>query len=183
MHLYRNGYVLDVSLSHKEIYQFLTNVASHKLYEFYNKEPKYKKYFRIEKIKEKREFDDDGTVSFMEYWIRKNTAAKTYNSKPIKWHNLKSCLAQHNIEVTEDKSNQKYILTLIKQRLFFSKKIQKSYPHDGIFCYPNTVKQIRTDFSLKKEDGFDDNTFFSEDVFLDETIVTYKKIIYRLSLT
>lgn len=45
------------------------------------------------------------------------------------------------------------------------------------------INQIRKDFELTQKDGFDNNAFYDTETFIDEEMVTYKKIIYKLSQT
>lgn len=45
------------------------------------------------------------------------------------------------------------------------------------------INQIRKDFSLTQKDGFDNNLFYNDSEFIDQEMITYKRIIYKLSQT
>ncbi len=182
LHLYKNGYVIDPDTRHHEIYEFLRSIAAHTLDSF-SEDRDFKGFFKEKKIKG-RKLTVEEEVLFIEYWIKKNSVAKNNISKPVRWTVLKKQLENFNIEVYEDHSSRKFkLIRRTSKFVIFNRKIEKDYPHDGIYCYPKILRQIRMDFNLLKSDGFDDNSLFSEDIFVDDTIITYKRVIYKLSLT
>ncbi len=162
------------------LYEFLRKAAAHTLNE-YEKVVGYRGFFAKIKYKAKK-FTDDEEVLFIEYWLRKNTVSKQVSVKPIKWASVRRFLQKHGIEYFA--VGNKVILSRKYQHLFiFSRTFQREYNLTGAYCYPNMLKTIRNDFDLKREDGVDDNTLLDEDAFIDDTIIAYKKVIYRLSLT
>lgn len=188
LHLYKNGKVLAQDVKHDEIYQVLKKLADTE--ENFEKfvSIKYRKLYNVVK-KKYPEFEDRAATYFLELWLKKISISKNQLSKALKWNNFFNKLRQCNLEPDINYSNQTFSVTKkVETKIFriFSdtKEITITYPYKGKMCSPYIISKVRNDFKLNKSDGIDNTIFFYEqEIFIDEVLTQYKKLIYRLSLT
>lgn len=189
-HLYENGYVLSPSTKHDHIYQLLLAIADNNL-------PSYllqidKKLYKGNRSENKKgKLSDEMVIDILAQWLRKNSEFKNVTIKTkIRIQQIKSMLEKKEIFMelngtwlTLYQLKEKKIFGIIKNK---SEKVNirtygigNSISEVGI----KVINQIRKDYCLTQKDGFDNNSFYNDDTFIDDEMVTYKKIIYKLSQT
>ncbi|EMR01424.1 type II toxin-antitoxin system death-on-curing family toxin [Cesiribacter andamanensis] len=178
-HLYKNGLVLKFEVSNDEVYDFLKAVASNGLKSFaqgYDKRL-YNYAYKVNSI--------ESDINFMARWIQKNTVSKHDADRPVKWKYIIAKLDELGIKAEEDDKASKICLSKSKKS-FLGLRIgitKKCYPCISKECNKRIIKQIRKDFGITHQDGFDFLGIYNEETFLSEEIVLFKKAIYKLSKT
>lgn len=187
-HLYENGYVLSPSTKHDNIYQLLISIADNKLPSYLSQIDK-KLYKRNRK--EKGKWSDEMVIDILAQWLRKNSEFKNVTIKTkIRIQQIKAMLEPKGIFMELNGTwlktyqiKEKTIFGIIKTKTervnIRTYGIGNSMSEVGI----KVINQIRKDYCLTQKDGFDNNSFYDDDNFIDEEMVTYKKIIYKLSQT
>jgi len=72
----------------------------------------------------------------------------------------------------------------VYKRLFGEKPLRRTYTikkQNSVSL--KIVEDIRRDFELAIKDGIDNISFYNDEHLLNEEIVSYKRIIYKLSKT
>ncbi|MFD0964285.1 type II toxin-antitoxin system death-on-curing family toxin [Pseudofulvibacter geojedonensis] len=190
-HLYVNGYVLSPKLNSNELYEFLVSIADSKVEQFSLKYKKKYNFIRPKKErKSKEKWDSDTVVSYMAFWIKRNSKPKQTTLKgEIKISELKKLLNSKNIKLEQKGDKLEIYKEKEKSVLGFTyslKKVNKRrYNLKGNLVSVNlvTLGKIRREFQLTKADGIDHTFFYTEEALLDSEIKTYKELIYRLSKT
>lgn len=181
-HLYVNGYVLRPEMKQKELYKLLLSIVENKLLIH------SKKFYNSYKDNNLNEWSDDQNIEYIAFWLRSNSIKKQfYIGNDLKIKDFKKILEFKNIEYKE--TGKDIILTKYEKTGFLGLKkkpvIRKKY-HIGktkLRIKKFILEKFRKDFHLTKSDGFDNVSFYYEDNFLEEEIIKYKSIIYRLSKT
>lgn len=184
-HLNVNGSVLRTELGETELYQLLvctakSDLKSHSLI-----------YCKDFDLNVKENWDDDDSVEYISFWLRKNSMPKKlYVGNNIKIKTLKKILSLHNIDYSEE--GRYIVLRIIEEKKFLGLikyddvvKVSKRY-HIGKHkekVKKSIIDKIRKDFNLTRSHGVDNVSFYDEENVLDEEIKKYKSIIYRLSKT
>lgn len=143
------------------------------------------------KIIKKIKWTDSITIEFMAAWFRKITVAKNMSIKnKLKVQHLKDVLEKKGIQVEQNgtwlnlfKLREKKLLGIIPNG--YERYDERRYGM-GNSLTEVTLKlraQIRRDYCLTVNDGLDNQSFYDAESFMDHEMVTYKKIIYRLSQT
>lgn len=186
-HLFENGYVISPYTKHDHIYQLLLALADNNLPNYLSKiDKKLYNQFRI-----KGKWTDELIIEILAQWLRKNSEFKNVTVKTkIRLNQIKSMLETKGIFM--DQNGTWITLFQLKERKFlgFIKDkpqrinertygIGNSMSEVGI----KVINQIRKDYQLTQQDGFDNNAFYDDGIFIDQEMVTYKKIIYKLSKT
>lgn len=186
-HLFENGYVLSPSTKHDHIYQILLAIADNNLPNYLEKIDRklYKRY----RVQDK--WTDEMVIEILSQWLRKNSEFKNVTVKTkIRIQQIKPMLETKGIFLelngtwlTLYQLDRKGILwTLTNKQKRINERtygIGNSMSEVGI----KVINQIRKDYSLMQKDGFDNNSFYDDDTFIDEEMLTYKRIIYKLSQT
>lgn len=189
-HLYINGYVLKPDLRHKEIYDFIIAISDDKLIQYANKNKRYKKWLRINRLQKKKELDVDSQIGFIEFWLKLNSVSKNIQVKgKVRINKLKSLLEMKGIKLEQNGAKIKVFKE--KETKFLGIKTGKRRISVREYSLGNslteigkaTLKYLRRDFNLTPNDGIDNVVFYDDDYFLDEEITNYRKIIYKLSKT
>jgi death-on-curing family protein len=181
-HLYSNGYVIRPNIQHKEIYELLRSLANSSLNEHaetYNKHF-YKQYKRIK-------WTDEIQIEYLSTWLRRNTEHKNtkIKSKTLSINDLERILQNKNLATS---FSGKY-LVISKKTTFISgllgkKAFKKSYIiKDAKSINQSLIEQMRRDFGVSFLDGVDNSTFYNEEDIMNNEIISYKRIIYKLAKT
>lgn len=191
-HLYCNGFVLNPNLKMLDLYALLIAVADGKMVEFLNKHDKkatgQKPWNQIVK---KVAMNDDETVEYVGFWLKRNSINKDQGTASnTKFAHLREILKAKGIEVRQEGAKiilwQEIQPTILGIRIG-SKKIvnRKEYSIGNTRTHISKViiNSIRKDYGLSNQDGFDNASFFNDADFIDEAIIKYKRIIYKLSRT
>lgn len=186
-HLYKNGYVILHNISNELVYEFLRSIAAHELESFARSDKEYRNlYNSCFKVSSLNEVEAD--VKFIELWIRRHSQSKNQTERPMRWKVLIEKLQTMGIVIETDPVNFKVVLTKQSSNLFsfFEKnrgKYSKTYPYEfNKLCEKYLLKEIRKDFGLTKDKGYDDYSFFVDaDAFVESEILLFKKAIYKLS--
>src|SRR5690606_2875592 len=102
-HLYINGYVLSPSLNHHDIYNFILAISDDKLFKYAKTNNKFKKWLRVNKIKNKDDLGIDAQINFIEHWIKSNSVSKNIQLKGnVKLSKLKSILDMKGIKMEQN---------------------------------------------------------------------------------
>jgi death-on-curing protein len=182
-HLYKNSYVITPGIKHNEIYELLTSLASNSLN--LHARTYYQNFFKI--VVRGTEWSDETDITYLSYWLRQNTENKNVKIKlkTISLNDLQAILQKKELTV---KFDGKYLEVV--RPIFFFKKIfggrayKKHYSIKKSKNIPlNVIEDIRRDFNLSFRDGVDNNSFYNDDHLLNEEIISYKTIIYRLAKT
>lgn len=178
-HLYKNGFVLKFDVSNDEVYDFLKAVASNSLKAFAQRYDKRLYNFAY------KENPVEADIKFMTRWIQKNTVSKHAADRPVKWKYLIRKLNEFGIRAEEDERLAKVHLVKPKKSFlgFSTGVVKKTYPFISKECNKRIIKQIRKDFNITHQDGFDFLGIYDEETFLSEEMILFKKAIYRLSKT
>lgn len=186
-HLFENGYVIKPTTKHDDIYNTLLAIADNKFEK--QLEVIDKKLYRQNKQREK--WSDEKVVDVLSQWLRRICESRNYCLKSkVRLQQVKEMLEKKGI-YTELNGTW---LTLFQVR---GKKFLKLIPNGtekyNIKTYGmgnsmseigiKVINQIRKDYELAHKDGFDNNSFYDSETFIDGEMVTYKKIIYKLSQT
>lgn len=186
-HLFENGYVIKANTKHNDIYNILLSIADNSFYNqlsFIDK-TLYRQY------KSKEKWDDEKVVTVLSCWLRKICDAKNYSFKSkIRLQRIKEMLERKDIQIElngtwltlfQEKDKKVFGIFSAGRKRYNERTygIGNSMSEIGI----KVVNQIRRDFGLTQKDGFDNNAFYDTETFIDEEMVTYKRIIYRLSQT
>lgn len=186
-HLFENGYVLSPSTKHDYIYQLLVSLADDDLSGHLSKIDK--KIYNANKQKGK--WSDEVVINALAQWIRKNSEYKNVVVKTkIRIQQIRPMLEGKGIFMelngtwlTLYQLKSRRFLGIFKdspERINVRKYgIGNSMSEVGI----KVINQIRKDYSLSQSDGIDNNLFYDDETFIDQEMVTYKKIIYKLSQT
>lgn len=186
-HLFENGYVISPSTKHEHIYQLLLALADNKLPNYLHRIDK--KLYNLYRPKGK--WTDEMVIDILSSWLRKNSEFKNSTVKTkIRINQIKAMLEtkgifmeQNGTWITLYQLREKTFLGFIKDKPqrynVRTYGIGNSISEVGI----KVINQIRRDFQLTQQDGFDNNAFYDDDTFIDQEMVTYKKIIYKLSQT
>jgi death-on-curing protein len=186
-HLFENGYVLSPSTKHEHIYRLLVSLADNSLPSYLSEIDK--KLYNRYRTKDK--WSDEMVIDIFSHWIRKNSEFKNVTIKTkIRIQQIRSMLEGKGIFM--ELNGTWLTLYQLKERKFlglFKEKAERvnvrtygignSISEVGI----KVINQIRKDYSLTQQDGFDNNAFYDDETFIDEEMVTYKRIIYKLSQT
>lgn len=181
-HLYLNGYVISPNIKHKEIYELLRTLANSSLTE--HAEEYFKHFYKQTK---KAKWTDQTSIDYITLWLKKRTEHKNTKIKPrsIPVNDLTRILKVKNLTID---FNGKH-LSVSKQTSFidnvlFKKAFKREYLIKDYKNVPlGIIEQIRTEFGISFQDGVDNSTFFNEDDLLNNEIMAYKKIIYKLAKT
>jgi death-on-curing protein len=183
-HLYNNNLVLNTKVSNSEIYELLKQLASNNLKlhatKYYKKD--YKKY--LENWNSNN--DNEETLKYLGFWIKQNSVNKNnFIKNELKIIELKRIVESKHLIFSQFGAKIK-----IEKDVPFLKKVFGTKTHSKEYSLGNTlttvkkeiIKNIRKDFDLSDENGFDNASFYSED-FIDEEIRNYKVILNKLSKT
>ena len=181
-HLYSNGYVIRPYIRHQEIYELLRLLADTALEDH---AAVYNKHFF--KQHRRAKWTDDIQIKYLTLWLRQNVEHKNtkIKQKTVSVSELERLLKTKNLST---KFSGKY-LTITKQNsllqgLFGKKAYSKGYIIKDDKNVPlNLVEQMRRDFSISFLDGVDNSTFYNDEDIINNEIVSYKKIIYKLAKT
>lgn len=189
-HLYVNAYVIKPEIGHKVIYEFIVAIADNSLESFGRLNAK--KIYRQVKKDKKNEWTDEDKISFMEKWIQQNSVSKNRIIKHrIKISTLKKFLNSKRIFLEQTgtfiKTHQEEKRKIVGGLLTVGKKRinEKKYGVGASMTDVNkkVIANIRKDYNLTLGDGVDNVAFYDDKSFLDEEMLIYKKLIYRLSKT
>ncbi|MBL7704523.1 MAG: type II toxin-antitoxin system death-on-curing family toxin [Taibaiella sp.] len=187
-HLFENGYVISPNTKHSDIYTVLVALADNDIQNYLG----YLDKQSFRKDKHKSKWSDEKIIEIFARWIRKNCESRNNIVKVnIRMQQIRSMLEAKGIHM--DVKGTWITLYQLRQRqglrsLFNSKPervnehtygIGNSLSEVGI----KVINQIRKDYNLTHSDGFDNNSFYDGDTFIDQEMVTYKMLIYKLSLT
>jgi death-on-curing family protein len=187
-HLYENDYVISPSTKHEHIYQILLAIADNNLPNYLAQiDKKLYKQYRV-----KGRWSDETVIDILAQWLRKNSEFKNVTIKTkIRIQQIKAMLETKGILLEINGTwLTLYQTKKLKQMFGFMRDrvertniktygIGNSMSEVGI----KVINQIRKDYSLTQKDGFDNNAFYDDDTFIDDEMLTYKKIIYKLSQT
>ncbi|MFK5878285.1 MAG: Fic family protein [Flavobacteriaceae bacterium] len=180
-HLHVNGLVLRPRLSENELYDLMLNTVENQLRNHARKHQK--NYENIVTLN----WSDDMNIDYLAYWLRLNSLKKyNYTGIDLKIRDFKKILEKKEIEYKEEGRN--IILTKYKRGflgLLKKPMIRKKYliGTKKLKIRKFILEKFRKDFNLTKSDGIDNVSFYDESSFLNEEIIKYKSIIYRLSKT
>lgn len=181
-HLYSNGYVIRPYIKHQEIYELLRSLADSSLE---NHAAVYNKHFF--KQHKKIKWNDDIEIKYLTLWLRQNVEHKNtkIKQKTISVSELEKLLRTKNLTTS---FSGKYLTiakkTSVLQDLFGRKGYSKDYIiKDEKNVSLSLVEQMRKDFSISFLDGVDNSTFYNDEDIINNEIVSYKKIIYKLAKT
>lgn len=186
-HLFENGYVLSPSTKHDYIYKLLLALADNKLPDFLSQiDKKLYKQYRAMNV-----WSDEMVIDILSQWIRRNSEYKNVTVKTkIKLQQIREMLEAKNIFMEVNGT----WLTLFqkKEKRFWGLGTGK-FDRINVRTYGlgnsmsevgiKVINQIRKDYCLTQKDGFDNNAFYDREEFIDQEMVTYKTIIYKLSQT
>jgi hypothetical protein len=174
--------VLNTKLENEEMYELLKLLASNNLkshaMKYYRKE--YRKNINLWNL----ENDDEETIKYLAFWMKRNSLHKNlFIKNDIKIHELKSILESKGFKFSQKGNSIK-----IEKEVSF---LDKFFGHKGLSKEYNlgksktvvkkeTVKRIRNDFDLNAQNGFDNASFYTHD-FIDEEIRNYRVIISKLA--
>lgn len=182
-HLYVNGLVLRPGLSHEEIYELLRTLADNDLVSHSKKfYPKfYKSLGRLD------EWDDVIEIDYIAYWLRQSSESKLSKVKQarISLGDLKAMLEKKGCTFEQTRTNIEisWRPNLLQSLLGKNPKHFKMRVPNGKFLTLNYIEHIRKEFDLSLNDGVDNVSFYDDENFLSQEIVSYKKIIYKLAKT
>lgn len=189
-HLFENGYVIKPDTRHDEIYDVLVAIADNNLEgEFGVTDGNGKRLFRQGKTKER--WSDEKNIEVISHWLRQCCESKNVCLKSkIRVQRLSEILEKKSIYMeingtwlTLYQIRSKKILGLIstgKERYNIKTYgMGNSLSEIGI----KLINQIRKDYGLTQKDGFDNKAFYDTETFIDQEIIAYKKVIYKLSQT
>lgn len=181
-HLYLNGYVLSPNVKHKEIYDLLRTLANSSMHE--HSEIYYKHYYKKNR---KVKWTDQKELEYLSLWLKRSTEHKNKKIKPksIPVNDLTRILQMKNLNVNFTGKHLVVSRPLsILENLLFKKTFKREYLIKDYKNVPlGLIEQIRSEFEISFQDGVDNSTFFNEDELLNNEIISYKKIIYRLAKT
>lgn len=191
-HLYVNGYVLSPSLKMNLLYELVVAIADNSVPQFINKNNRnYRGASGLKLSKPDATLTIDEQIDFLAWWLRQNTESKTFTiGSTVKAVELKRILESKGYKFEqkgtfivvweERKSGLRHLLTgqktIVNKREYAIGSFRTDITN-GI------VSKIRSDYNLTNSDGFDNRSFYDEESFIDEAVVKYKKVIYRLSRT
>ena len=181
-HLYKNGYVITPLTKHDEIYELLTSLASNKLQDH---ALAYGRAFI--KVYGRSIWNDEMDVKYLAFWLRQNTEHKSVKIKlkTISLGQLQDILSSKGLHVSFDGRHLTVIRPIkVYKRLFGEKPLRRTYTikkQNSVSL--KIVEDIRRDFELAIKDGIDNISFYNDEHLLNEEIVSYKRIIYKLSKT
>ena len=183
-HLYLNGYVLKITLPHDEVFELMRSLAdaqdspdglqkhaSDYLRSFY-------------KSNKKAYWDDDLVIEYLAHWIKINSESKNNGGKKsgYKVSDVKNFLSAKGLEAEQNGRE----LTITKKGswlMFFGVK-RKSYNMKNTKVVSiELCELVRRDFGLTRSDGWEDRNFYNDEKEVDEYIMVYKAVIYRLAKT
>ncbi len=145
----------------------------------------YNKHFF--KQHKKIKWNDDIEIKYLTLWLRQNVEHKNtkIKLKTISVSELEKLLRTKNLTTS---FSGKYLTiakkTSVLQDLFGRKGYSKDYIiKDEKNVSLSLVEQMRKDFSISFLDGVDNSTFYNDEDIINNEIVSYKKIIYKLAKT
>lgn len=181
-HLYNNGYVISPNISHKEIYELLRNLANSSLDDHaavYNKH-----YYKLYK---RSEWTDDIQLRYLTNWLRASSEYKNrkIKQKAIPLNDLEQILKAKYLTTS---FSGKYLTVTKKVGLLQEIIGKRSFKKDYIIKNAkgvslSLIEQIRRDFGISFLDGVDNSTFYNDEDLINNEIISYKKIIYKLAKT
>lgn len=183
-HLFENGFVINSKISNEEIYDLLRLLAANQLKDHAIKY--YKNEFREGLRNWQNNQDIDTQIKYLAFWIRRiSVNKKNFLKNDLKISDLKKIIQSKGLNFIFENSN----IEISKQLGFFEKLIGKN-SYKKIYkirssktsVNKETIKQIRKDFHLNDQYGFDNSLFYSQD-FIDEEIRNYKVILSKLAKT
>lgn len=181
-HLYTNGHVIRPGINHSEIYELLRALADSSLYE--HAQQFYQDFFKVNRI---HLWNDEISIKYLAYWLKKNTEfkRKKIKQKSLSVNDLERILKAK--QLSTDFSG-KY-LSVERKNSFFGdllgkKPFKRQYIiKDSRNVAFNLIDQIRKDFEITFLDGVDNSSFYNDEEILNNEIVSYKRIIYKLAKT
>lgn len=183
-HLYRNGLVLPSALDPDDLYYFLTCLVDRSIKKYVNRYKQYERFYRSVYGKRRKYHEpSDQHVKFIEGWLKKNTVPYSESGRPVDWTTLLNKLANMGLKSKYNFAKQEISIQRTEARFFslLTKTYEKTYSFEGTQCPLSTVGKIRRDFDLTTAHGFDISAFHTEKTFLNEEIILFKQVIYRLS--
>jgi death-on-curing family protein len=189
-HLYENGYIVKPNIEYDTIYNMMLSLANdslrddlHKIDRTVYKSAKEKNFYSNNNF-----WDDDTKIYVIGKWIKNISERKEISTKvTIKISKLREILEGNGItcsqrgtflRVHRRKETFMGISNPFKDNLVKEYGIGNSLTEVGI----RLLNTIRKDFSLTNSHGMDNNAFFSGQ-FIDQELVFYKALIYKLSKT
>jgi len=185
-HLYLNGYVLTSTLPHAEVFELMRSLADAQdspdgIQKHANA------YLRgFYKSNKKANWDDELVIDYLSYWILKNSESKNNGGKKsaYKVSDVRHFLIPKGLEVEQNGRE----LTISKKgnfsMLFGLGVKRKSYNMKNLNMVSiELCELIRRDFGLTRSDGWEDRNFYNDEKDIDEYIMAYKAVIYRLAKT
>lgn len=137
LHLYKNGYVVKLSMGNDDIYSFLKAIASNSLKKFAQRYHRklHKGILKNDSL--------ENQIEFVSMWIRKNSVSKPDAERPIKWKYLIKKLSEFGIQSRIDQKCAE--ITLIKYEkgfLGFGKRefLKLTYPYENRICRKRLIK-------------------------------------------
>jgi len=151
----------------EELFQFVLNVAKHKLV--------FEKYRDLA----------DREVQKIAVWIKDNTRPVENGDRPLTFHKLKQILTRYQCEFKLTSSGMK-IARKIAGKGFWNRGKEVSsiftYGGDGRELRKKVIKKIRHDLALNEQYGIDSGAFYEDSPTpLGNFILRYRKILNRLS--
>jgi len=186
-HLFENGYVIRPETKHDDIYNILLSIADNDFENrLYNVDRKLYRQF-----KSKEKWDDDKVIEILSVWLRKISESKNYCLKSqVKVNQITEMLKKKGIHAEINGTRLTLFQLREKKLLGFIPTKNERY-NDKTYFMGNSltevgvrvISQIRKDYELTQKDGFDNHSFYDTETFIDQEMVTYKRIIYKLSQT
>lgn len=184
-HLYLNNLVIRPGLGNNQVFELLRLLADNSLNE--HSRQYYKNFYnRYRKAK----WTDETAIDYLAFWLNASTVHKNTSKKnnSIKIQEFRQIIESKGLEFEQNGTRitiTKKLEKTILQKIFgVSKSFKKTYNLHTLkdvklgFC-----EQIRKDFDLTMLDGVDNVSFYDDNNFLNEQVVLYKRIIYRLAKT
>lgn len=186
-HLFENGYVTKPDTRHDDIYRVLLALADNNL------EKEIEKIDRAiaNRHRKVKKASDELQVDILRDWLRKISESKSIRLKTtIKIQTLREMLEKKGIYLemngtfmTLYQVKNKKILGFIKSGTEQINVRTYGLGNSMTEIGPKVLLLIRKDYGLTHSEGFDNKSFYDTESFIDQEMITYKKIIYKLSQT
>jgi death-on-curing family protein len=186
-HLFENGYVVTPDTKHDDIYDVLLAIADNNLEEEFGKFEKGKPFGNTKKEK----WSDEKNIEVLAHWLRSICESKNYCIKSkVRVQKLNELLEKKGV-FTEINGTWLTLYQLRDKKLLGFLPSGKEKYNIKTYGMGNSlsevgikvINQIRRDYGLTHKDGFDNISFYDTDTFLDQEMLAYKKLIYKLSQT
>ncbi len=186
-HLFENGYVIKPDIKHSEIYEVLLGLADRNISIFF--ENLNKSIFPHSKPIQK--WSDEKIIDTLSIWLRRVCESKNLSRKSkIRVQYLRELLEMKGIK-SEINGTFLNLYQIRDRKILGIFKSSQEIFNQRTYGMGNSMSEvgiklltlIRKDYNLTQKDGFDNISFYDSESFLDQEIISYKQIIYKLSQT